>query len=163
MTETPNPHIVDSDTLTGEMRPIRRAVLSTPRDVANLKKEVTDMRRRMRTELCKQKPGKFDLKQAAGGIADIEFMVQYSVLRWASEHVQLLHWTDDIRLLETLAKLDLWSASDVEGVSGAYKVYRNMAHHLTLQGKQALADETEFVEERELVKQVWHKLFVESL
>jgi 2-amino-4-hydroxy-6-hydroxymethyldihydropteridine diphosphokinase len=28
MTETPNPHIVDSDTLTGEMRPIRRAVLS---------------------------------------------------------------------------------------------------------------------------------------
>ncbi len=28
MTETPNPHIVDSDTLTGDMRPIRRAVLS---------------------------------------------------------------------------------------------------------------------------------------
>lgn len=28
MTETPNPHIVDADTLTGEMRPIRRAVIS---------------------------------------------------------------------------------------------------------------------------------------
>ncbi len=28
MTETPNPHIVDADTLTGEMRPIRRAVLA---------------------------------------------------------------------------------------------------------------------------------------
>src|SRR6476620_7919814 len=28
VTETPNPHIVDADTLTGEMRPIRRAVLS---------------------------------------------------------------------------------------------------------------------------------------
>ena len=28
MTETPNPHIVDADTLTGEMHPIRRAVLS---------------------------------------------------------------------------------------------------------------------------------------
>lgn len=28
MTETPNPHIVDADTLTGEMRPIRRVVLS---------------------------------------------------------------------------------------------------------------------------------------
>ena len=28
MTETPNPHIIDSDTLTGEMRPIRRAVLA---------------------------------------------------------------------------------------------------------------------------------------
>jgi 2-amino-4-hydroxy-6-hydroxymethyldihydropteridine diphosphokinase len=28
VTETPNPHIVDADTLTGEMRPIRRAVVS---------------------------------------------------------------------------------------------------------------------------------------
>ena len=28
MTETPNPHIVDADTITGEMRPIRRAVLA---------------------------------------------------------------------------------------------------------------------------------------
>lgn len=28
MTEVPNPHIVDADTLTGEMRPIRRAVLA---------------------------------------------------------------------------------------------------------------------------------------
>jgi len=28
VTETPNPHIVNADTMTGEMRPIRRAVLS---------------------------------------------------------------------------------------------------------------------------------------
>lgn len=28
MTETPNPHIIDADTLTGEMRPIRRTVLA---------------------------------------------------------------------------------------------------------------------------------------
>lgn len=28
MSEIPNPHIIDADTLTGEMRPIRRAVLS---------------------------------------------------------------------------------------------------------------------------------------
>lgn len=28
MTETPNPHIIDADTLTGEMRPIRRTVVS---------------------------------------------------------------------------------------------------------------------------------------
>jgi 2-amino-4-hydroxy-6-hydroxymethyldihydropteridine diphosphokinase len=28
VTETPNPHIIDADTLTGEMRPIRRAVVA---------------------------------------------------------------------------------------------------------------------------------------
>ena len=28
MTETPNPNIIDADTITGEMHPIRRAVLA---------------------------------------------------------------------------------------------------------------------------------------
>jgi glutamate-ammonia-ligase adenylyltransferase len=131
--------------------------------VTKLTEDVIDMRRRMRKELCKQKPGKFDIKQAAGGIADIEFMVQYSVLRWAPLHMPLLHWTDDIRLLETLAQQGLWTKSDAEGVSAAYKAYRNMAHHLTLQGEPILANENDFVEERQLVKQVWFKLFAESL
>ena len=40
MTETPNPHIIDSDTLTGEMRPIRRAVLSLG---SNLGERVTSL------------------------------------------------------------------------------------------------------------------------
>jgi 2-amino-4-hydroxy-6-hydroxymethyldihydropteridine diphosphokinase len=35
MTETPNPHIVDADTLTGEMRPIRRCVLSMGSNVGD--------------------------------------------------------------------------------------------------------------------------------
>jgi 2-amino-4-hydroxy-6-hydroxymethyldihydropteridine diphosphokinase len=40
VTETPNPHIVDADTLTGEMRPIRRAVVSLG---ANLGEKLTSL------------------------------------------------------------------------------------------------------------------------
>lgn len=35
MTETPNPHIVDADTLTGEMRPIRRCVVALGSNVGD--------------------------------------------------------------------------------------------------------------------------------
>jgi 2-amino-4-hydroxy-6-hydroxymethyldihydropteridine diphosphokinase len=35
MTETPNPNIVDTDTLTGEMRPIRRCVISVGSNLGN--------------------------------------------------------------------------------------------------------------------------------
>src|SRR3712207_2715359 len=35
MTETPNPHIVDADTLTGEMRPIRRCVIALGSNLDN--------------------------------------------------------------------------------------------------------------------------------
>lgn len=36
MTETPNPHIIDPDTLTGEMRPIRSAVLALGSNLGDL-------------------------------------------------------------------------------------------------------------------------------
>ena len=39
------------------------------------------MRERMRAELSKSPPGEFDLKRDAGGITDIEFLVQYLQLR----------------------------------------------------------------------------------
>ncbi|MEZ5191720.1 MAG: hypothetical protein R2734_03835 [Nocardioides sp.] len=35
MTETPNPHLVDADTITGEMHPIRRIVLSLGSNVGD--------------------------------------------------------------------------------------------------------------------------------
>lgn len=47
MTETPNPNIVDADTLTGQMRPFRRAVLSIGSNVgereANLQGAVSSL------------------------------------------------------------------------------------------------------------------------
>src|SRR5690606_15983499 len=42
-----------------------------------LKGEIMKMRARMRAELSAGGPGAFDLKQDAGGIADIEFLVDY--------------------------------------------------------------------------------------
>ncbi|NIR59668.1 MAG: hypothetical protein GWO02_09165, partial [Gammaproteobacteria bacterium] len=57
-------------------------------------------RERMRRELGSGDRGDgWDLKQDAGGIADIEFMVQYAALRWASSLGDYLDFTDNIRLL----------------------------------------------------------------
>ena len=41
------------------------------------------MRERMRENLSKARQGQFDLKQDAGGVADLEFLVQYWMLEWA--------------------------------------------------------------------------------
>ena len=35
MTDSPNPNVIDTDSLTGEMHPIRRAVLSIGSNLAN--------------------------------------------------------------------------------------------------------------------------------
>ncbi len=49
------------------------------------------------------RPGQFDIKRAPGGIIDIEFMVQYLVLREAPHHSSLPEDTDVVNLLGSLA------------------------------------------------------------
>ena len=134
---------------------IRREVLSQPRDKADLRKEVINMRNRMRKELLKEKKGQFDLKQGLGGIVDIEFMVQYGVLAWATEKPELLAYTDNIRLLESLASAGLMSKSDVDTLSEAYRVFRARLHKMALQEQPRLVDIEEYSELSTAVQKIW--------
>ena len=140
---------------------IRRDILSRRRDPVTLRSEVREMREKMRSQLSKAEAGKFDLKQDPGGIADIEFMVQYGVLAWAHEHPRLLQYSDNIRLLESFASCGLMAGEDSALLCDAYRAYRRRAHHLTLQEQAVLADEAEFVDEREGVLRLWRALMEE--
>ena len=134
---------------------IRREVLSQQRDKADLRKEVLDMRNRMRKELSKEKKGQFDLKQGAGGIVDIEFMVQYGVLAWANEKPDLLEYTDNIHLLEALATAKLMAKADVKVLSDAYRIFRARLHKMALQEQPGLVDAEEYNELSTAVRQIW--------
>ena len=72
-----------------------------------LRSEVASMRERMRRELTRAKAGEFDIKQDAGGIADIEFLAQYWALLWAKEKPPVAMFSDTIRQLESVASADL--------------------------------------------------------
>jgi glutamate-ammonia-ligase adenylyltransferase len=120
-----------------------------------LRDEVRNMRQRMRDELSKASKGKFDLKQDAGGIADIEFLVQYWMLKWADEYPPIILFTDNIRQLESLESGGIVARSDVDFLTGTYRLYRERMHHLSLAGDEGLIDEGEFVEERGRVVEIW--------
>jgi glutamate-ammonia-ligase adenylyltransferase len=142
-----------------EFSRIRAAVLSRPREATVLRREVGDMRERMRRELARGGNGRFDLKQDRGGIADIEFIVQYAVLRWAHDHPELLRWTDNIRLLETLARLGLLPAADTQALTEAYRYYRATVHRLALQeSEETGVDEAAFASRRAEVTRIWDGL-----
>jgi len=137
---------------------VRRAILTRPRECAPLRREVREMRERMRGQLAKGDGSQFDLKQAPGGIADIEFMVQYAVLAWAAEHPALLDFTDNIRLLQRLADAGLLAQTDAALLSDAYRAYRARVHRLTLQEQPALAAADEFMEYRAGVLRIWREV-----
>jgi glutamate-ammonia-ligase adenylyltransferase len=138
---------------------VRREVLGRPRDGAQLRREVREMRERMRAELGQHQSDRFDLKQDAGGIADIEFMVQYGVLAWAHTYPELLCYTDNIRLLEALAQAGLMAARDSAVLSDIYRAYRVKVHQLTLLQEPAVVDAESFAEERAAVLRLWANLF----
>ncbi len=137
---------------------LRSEILSKKRDPDVLRREVREMREKMRTQLSKAEAGKFDLKQDPGGIADIEFMVQYGVLAWAHEHPRLLEYSDNIRLLERFAECGLMAGEDTDLLCDAFRAYRRRAHRLTLQEQKAVVGAEEFESEREGVIRLWRAL-----
>jgi len=137
---------------------IRRTVLSQERDPEKLQKDIREMREKMRSSLDKSTDALFDIKQGQGGVADIEFMVQYAILRWAHEYPDLLEWSDNIRLLERLATHDLLEAGVVESLSDTYCALRAVYHRNALSDLPGLVSADLLNEEREVVKSLWKRL-----
>jgi glutamate-ammonia-ligase adenylyltransferase len=142
--------------LKAQFEAIRRRILSLPRDSALLKTEVREMREKMREALATKESNKFDLKQSKGGIADIEFIVQFGILARAAKNPALTTYTDNVRLLEGLQEDGFMSKTEAETLKAAYCTYRDTGHKLVLQGGRALINEVEVVELSKQVEQIWH-------
>lgn len=117
---------------------IRESVLRRDRSAqeAQLKAEVIKMRTRMH-DAYPNRSTLFDLKQDTGGMIDIEFMVQYLVLRYASVHPQLTANAGNIALLHRSAELGLIDPALAAGAADAYRAMRKLQHQLRLQGREA--------------------------
>ncbi len=142
-----------------QFKSIRTAVLSQTRELSTLKQQVQEMRNKMKQNL-RLKAHQFDLKLGSGGIADIEFMVQYGVLAWSNSYpTQLLAYTDNIRLLKEFAQVGIISESENMLLSKAYITYRQRLHECRLQGLSAVIADTEYRDLRAGVTQLWHHWF----
>ncbi|AZF24672.1 bifunctional [glutamate--ammonia ligase]-adenylyl-L-tyrosine phosphorylase/[glutamate--ammonia-ligase] adenylyltransferase [Pseudomonas sp. R2-60-08W] len=149
---------------------VRAKVLGRERDLAKLRQEVSEMRAKMRDNLGTRSTAAgmganafeatalFDLKQDAGGIVDIEFMVQYAALAWSAQHPSLLRYTDNIRILEGLEQVGLMPAADAHLLREVYKAYRSAAHRQALQNEAGTVAGDQFADERRQVMRIWQAL-----
>jgi len=160
--------VAGSQRLAARFNDVRHAVLARARDTATLRVDVCDMRRKMRDQLLPfdvkgHERERFHLKLGAGGIVDIEFMVQYAVLAWAHQHPTLTRWTDNIRILETLADCGLMQADTAQALTEAYKAFRAQAHRLDLQQQAGVVDASVFEAQRQQVLSSWRALLDEDV
>ncbi len=139
---------------------IRREVLMQAVRRDTLREDVREMRERMRSEHARAPDGRFDLKHDRGGIADIEFLAQYWVLRSVREYPPLAEFADTIRHLESVGSAALVDHQVIDLLVDAYRRYREAAHHLSLEQRPALVDGDEFAGLRSRVAAVWERVMV---
>ncbi|RUO40674.1 bifunctional [glutamate--ammonia ligase]-adenylyl-L-tyrosine phosphorylase/[glutamate--ammonia-ligase] adenylyltransferase [Pseudidiomarina aestuarii] len=132
---------------------LRKRHLQRQREHAPLAQQVQDMREKMRSHLLK-KTDSFDLKQGAGGITDIEFFVQYLVLRYSHEHPALAEYTDNIRILEAAQQVGLLSPKDAQQFIDTYIDLREIVHRLALDDRESVTD-ADFTVARDFVRAHW--------
>jgi len=137
----------------------RHDVLCKARDQAELKKDVVEMREKMRGHLGGKKPGRFMLKKDVGGITDIEFLAQYLVLNYSHDKPKLTRWCDNVRIFETLIAQNVMDEDQAMQLIRAYTTMRNEIHRRNLLNLDADVVEDKFVAEREWVKQAWNQWF----
>jgi glutamate-ammonia-ligase adenylyltransferase len=138
---------------------IRSQTLTRVQRTDKLRDDVLAMRQRMRAELDDSSTEQFNLKHGAGGIGDLEFLVQYLVLKVAASQSSVIEFTDNIRQLNALAECDALSLKEASELQQIYRHFRLRQHHLALNDSAPLVPESEFVAERARVVDVWQRIF----
>tara|TARA_B100000768_G_C11250799_1_gene364027 strand:- start:634 stop:1638 length:1005 start_codon:yes stop_codon:yes gene_type:complete len=151
--------VTGDEVLSKRIESIRQQILGQERNLTILTKDVSKMRAKMREQLNKSTIDLFDLKQGKGGIADIEFMVQYAVLAWSSATPDLLIYTDTIRLLEALIDSGKLSGHESSMLADAYRFYRKLANYCILQEKPTVVPAQEVAKYRTQVIGIWLRWF----
>lgn len=114
---------------------IRNEVLSIARDGKELAQEVTVMREKLHFGHPSASET-FDLKHAAGTMIDIEFMIQYLILKNAHQFPALLQNIGNIALLQECANCQLITNEEALKVANAYRLFRKLQHQIRLEGNQ---------------------------
>ena len=147
---------VAGDSAIGErFENIRQEIIRMPRAVSQLCLEVRAMRKKMHDAHI-NRSSLFDLKHDAGGIVDVEFLVQFLVLAHARDYPSLADNIGNLALLARAADYGLLDKDLAGATRMAYCEFRTLQHRERLQGKtQACVDPAQVTQHVQSVKTLW--------
>ena len=117
---------------------VRARTLARGGDAAAIREDVIAMRRRMRGELDRSRPSRFDLKQGEGGLVDLEFLLQAQVLQHAATTPALLAPRDTPALLRAIAAAGTLPAGTVDALAAAHARLLSLGLDCTLDNRPRL-------------------------
>jgi glutamate-ammonia-ligase adenylyltransferase len=106
-----------------------REVLTRRRETGIIANDVLEMRRAIAEE--KGESDIWDIKNAAGGVVDIEFIAQYLQLIHAADKPDILD-VSTVQVLDTAARLGVLAQSDADILRAASRLYHDLTQIIRL-------------------------------
>lgn len=150
--------VVGAESLRPRFDAVRQAVITAPRDIEALQREIVSMRDKVRSA-HPLKPDRFDLKHSPGGMVDAEFAVQYLVLSQSAHHPELIPNVGNIALLQRAESAGLLPAEVGQAAASAYRELRRHQHHARLNEESTQVPQGQLVAERDAILALWRHVF----
>jgi len=138
---------------------LRDDLLAVPRDAALVRAEVVAMRARWRAGRDRSDAQTFDLKQGAGGLVDIEFLLQALVLAHAESHAALRGSGNSAELIARLVEAGVLGEADAVALAQAHAGLLERALCCTLDARSRMLAREAMLERMSLaVREVARRL-----
>jgi glutamate-ammonia-ligase adenylyltransferase len=137
---------------------VREAVITAPRDVEGLKREIVAMREKVRAARP-VKSGRFDVKHSPGGMVDVEFAVQFLVLAESASHRDLIPNVGNIALLQRAEASALLPKDVGQEAARAYRELRRVQHQARLNEDPTQLAADAMPKERDAILALWRAVF----
>ena len=137
---------------------IRTAVLTKKRDSLRLMNDILDMRDKIQRNLALPR-GMFHLKKSPGALVDIEFIVQFLVLKHAHGKPDLVKYRGTRRLIRHLLEHGFLSKADAHSLAKAFDVFQERLSLRALDLEEPVVPLEELDEIRKGVLETWDKVF----
>jgi len=146
--------IIGPENLRKGFEQCRIDALKQQRSKTHLAKDIEQMREKMHEHRANS--ARLDLKSMPGGIADIEFAVQFLVLLHAYDYPELLEVRSTVNLLPLLAELGLLEKKMTQDLLAIYNQYQVCVRRHILQAEE---EPNGFTQERALVRDICEHIF----
>lgn len=150
--------VTNSQVLQDGFASIRQKVLCQPRKVDDVRTSIIEMRNKMLETKASNTSAEFNIKNDAGGLVDVEFIVQFLVLSYANKHPEICIYTDNVRILDACAVADLLDQENARELKDIYLMFRKYLHQLSLKMLPEVVDVALFASERSVVQNNWASL-----
>jgi glutamate-ammonia-ligase adenylyltransferase len=138
--------LAGDSTLARRFASARAAVLGLPRETGAVFEHVATMRARWRAERDRSTPDELDIKQGAGALLDIEFLLQALVLAHAARIPALLESSNSANLIRIAAAHALLSAEQAGLLARAHATLLDAALTCTLDARPRIARRSEVLD-----------------